>query len=70
MTFSRSRFQPTEATGLTCPECGQPLTFTRSCQRAMLACDACGASFDPARFLDQLDDTFEEIYAYIPLDRM
>ena len=37
---------------------------------ALLACDACGASFDPIRFLDQLDETFEEIYADIPIDRM
>jgi len=70
MTFSRTRFQPTEAKGLACPTCGHTLTFTRSCQHALLACDACGASFDPIRFLDQLDETFEEIYADIPIDRM
>lgn len=70
MPFSRTHFEPAMAKGLSCPDCGKTLTFTRSCVRAMLVCDACGASFDPARFVDQMDDAFEKIYANIPLDRM
>lgn len=70
MTFSRTRFTPTEAKGLACPKCGQHLVYTRSCVRAMIVCDACGASFDPAAFVAQLDDDFEEAYANVPLNRM
>jgi|GEM_PF-1955426 len=70
MAFSRVRFQATEATGLTCPDCGHALTFSRTCHQAELVCQGCGARFDPARFLDQLDETFEETYADIPLDRL
>lgn len=71
MPFSRVRFQPTEAEELTCPQCGgHTLIFSRTCQQAEFVCQGCGARFDPARFLDQLDDSFEETYADIPLDRM
>jgi hypothetical protein len=70
MAFLRTRFTPTEAKGLSCPTCGQPLTFTRSCVQAMIVCDGCGASFDPAAFVDQLDDAFEEAYANVPINRM
>jgi ribosomal protein L37AE/L43A len=70
MAFSRTRFTPTTATGLSCPKCGQRLTFTRSCVRALVVCDGCGASFDPATFVDQLDDAFEEAYANVPINRI
>jgi uncharacterized protein (DUF983 family) len=70
MAFSRIRFEPATAKGLTCPHCGRPMTYERSCLRVMLACHACGREYDPARFVAELDDDFEEAYANIPLDRM
>ncbi len=70
MGFSRIQFKPSAARGIACPGCGQPLTFERSCLRVMLACHACGREFDPARFVDQLGDDFEEVYANVPIDRM
>jgi uncharacterized protein (DUF983 family) len=70
MAFLRTRFTPTKATGVKCPQCGHGLTFSRSCLRAMLVCDGCGKNFDPADFVDQLGDLFEEVYANVPIDRM
>jgi len=70
MAFSRVKFSPKQAQGLSCPDCGRSLTYTRSCLQALLVCDGCGKSFDPARFTDQLDEAFEETYANVPIDRM
>jgi hypothetical protein len=70
MAFSRITFEPSMPKGLACPICGGALTFERTCLRAMLTCQACGKDFDPARFVDQLDDDFEEAYANIPINRM
>jgi len=70
MGFSRVHFEPSTAKGLVCPQCGQALTFDRTCLRAMLTCHSCGKEFDPAQFVDQLDDDFEEAYADIPINRM
>ena len=70
MAASPIRFRPTEATGLACPACGRGLTFTRTCRQALLACNGCGATYAPSQFLDRLGETFEDIYADIPLDRM
>ncbi|WP_428564123.1 MAG: dual CXXC motif small (seleno)protein [Solidesulfovibrio sp. DCME] len=67
--FSRVRFTPATAKAA-CPQCGQRLTYERSCLRIMLTCHACGREFDPARFVDELDDDFDEAYANVPLDRM
>ncbi|MGD9609515.1 MAG: dual CXXC motif small (seleno)protein [Desulfovibrionaceae bacterium] len=70
MAFSRVKFTPKAAQGLFCPDCGHLLTFTRSCVRAMFVCDGCGKSFDPSRFVDRLDEDFEEAYADVPINRM
>ena len=69
MAFSRIQFQPATAK-LACPECGQALTFDRTCLRIMLSCHGCGREFDPARFAAELDDDFDEAYANVPLNRM
>jgi len=70
MAFSRVHFESTTAKGLTCPDCGKELTFDRTCLKAMLTCRACGREFDPARFVAELEDDFEEAYANITIDRM
>lgn len=67
--FSRIQFAPATAKA-TCPQCGKQLTYERTCLQIMLSCHACGKQFDPARFVEQLDDDFDEAYANVPLDRM
>lgn len=69
MAFSRIKFQPTAA-NVDCPHCGRSLTYERTCLRIMLTCHGCGKEFDPARFVSQLDDDFDEAYANVPLNRM
>jgi predicted amidophosphoribosyltransferase len=69
MAFSRIQFRPTE-TKVACPGCGKQLTYERSCLRIMLTCHGCGREFDPADYVDQLDDDFDAVYANVPLDRM
>lgn len=70
MSDFASGFRPAEATGIRCPDCGHALNFNRSCTQPLIVCAGCGASFDPIRFLDQLDDDFDEVYADVPMDRM
>ncbi|MHC1712733.1 MAG: dual CXXC motif small (seleno)protein [Solidesulfovibrio sp.] len=70
MAFSRVTFEPSMAKGLTCPSCNGPLTFERTCLHAMLTCKSCRKDYDPALFVEQLDDDFEEAYANIPMNRM
>ena len=70
MAFSRIQFQPATAKTLACPHCGRHLTYERTCLHVMLTCHGCGKEFDPSRFVDQLDDDFEEAYANIPMNRM
>lgn len=70
MGFSRIQFTPSTAKSLTCPQCGQALTYGRTCLSVMLSCHACGKTFDPAAFVSDLDDDFEEAYANVPLNRM
>jgi hypothetical protein len=43
---------------------GQKLT------RAFLRCGSCGAQYDPARFLDEMDEEFDQAFAGMPLDRL
>ena len=68
--FSRITFEPTTAKKLVCPTCGGGLTYDRTCLTVMLTCRGCGGSFDPARFVADLDDDFDEAYANVPLNRM
>ncbi|MFZ5812495.1 MAG: dual CXXC motif small (seleno)protein [Thermodesulfobacteriota bacterium] len=35
-----------------------------------MRCGSCGAQYDPARFLDEMDEEFDQAFAGMPLDRL
>jgi tRNA(Ile2) C34 agmatinyltransferase TiaS len=53
-----------------CARCGEPLALTRSCSRAYLRCVSCGAAFNLADYLNEMDEDFDEAYANVPMDRL